>query len=118
MPAPTKRLLSEVVDGVTVVSLLDARIVDEVTLFAVRDAIYKFVEENKPSRLVVNLINVQNYSSPLLGYLLAVKKKLKQFKGVMKTCCIAPDLMEAVKILHLDRELDVYLEEQAAVDAF
>jgi len=118
MPPTAPCLKSETIDGVTVVLLLNERIVDDLTLIAVRDALNTFVDEHKPSRLVVNLSKVKNYTTPFLGTLIGTKARLKKFKGEMKVCCIAPDLMDAVKILKLDRELGIHSEEQAAIDDF
>ncbi len=118
MPPTAPCLQSETIDGVTVVLLLNERIVDDLTLMTVRDALNKFVDEHKPSRLVVNLSKVKNYTTPFLGTLIGSKARLKKLKGEMKVCCVAPDLMVAVKILGLVRELDIHPEEQAAIDDF
>ena len=115
---PANRFQVEMVDGVMVVSLVDSEIVDDYSLNGVRDALYALIDERKPPRLVLNLAKVRKYSTQFLGNLIALKSRLKKAKGVMKICCIAPNLMDAVKILHLERELDIYPEEQAAVDAF
>lgn len=118
MPDPANRFHVEMVDGVMVVSLTDSEIVDDFSLNDVRDSLYKLIDERKPLRLVLNLAKVRKYSTQFLGNLIALKSRLKKAKGVMKICCIAPNLMDAVRILHLERELDIYPEEQTAVDAF
>ena len=115
---PANRLQVEMVDGVMVVSLMDSEIVDDFSLNGVRDALYTLIDERKPPRLVLNLVRVRKYSTQFLGNLIAFKSRLRKAKGVMKICCIAPNLMDAVKILHLERDLDIYPEEQAAVNAF
>jgi len=117
-PIPKSRFQTETVDGVLVVSLLDAEIVDDFTLNAVRDALNGLVADRNPARMVLNLAKVRKFSTEFLANLLGLKSRLKKVKGSMKICCVAPYLMEAVRILHLERELDVHPEEQAAVDAF
>ncbi len=117
-PDPPSRLQVVTVDGILVVTLMDSEIVDDSSLNGVRDALYKLVDEQGPPRLVLNLARVRKYSTHFLGNLIAVKSRLRKARGVMKICCLAPNLMDAVKILHLERELDTYPEEQAALDAF
>ena len=117
-PAPTSRFQLEVIGGVTVVLFLDVEIVDDITLNAVRDELYQLADPATKPRLVLNLSKVKKFSTMLIATLVGLKSRLKKVKGEMKICCIAPHLMDAVKILRLDREFDIYPEEQAAVDAF
>ena len=116
-PAPTSRFQTEAIGGVTVILFRDAEIVDDYTLNAVRDELYKFAEAKK-ARYVLNLSKVKKFSTMLIATMLGFKRRLEKAGGQMKICCIAPHLREAVTILQLDREFDIHPEEQAAVDAF
>ena len=117
-PAPASRLRVEIIDEVAVVSFLDSEIIDDFTLNAVRDELYRLVDEKKHSRIVLNLSKVRKYSTQFLGNLLGLKARLAKINGAMKLCAIAPNLMDAVKILRIQREFDIFGEEQAAIDAF
>lgn len=115
---PASRFQFETIGGVTVVLLRDTEIVDDYTLNAVRDELYKLADTSKNAQYVLNLTKVKKFSTMLIATLLAFKRRLKKTGGEMKICCIAPHLKEAVTILQLDREFEIYPEEQAAVDAF
>ena len=117
-PPPASRFQLETISGVTVVVFLDSEIVDDYTLNAVRDELYKLADSSKKGRFVLNLAKVKKFSTMLIATLLGFKKRLKKAGGEMKICCIASHLREAVTILQLDREFDIYPEEQAAIDAF
>jgi anti-anti-sigma factor len=119
MPAPAaSRLTLETIGGVTVVAFNDSEIVDDYTLNAVRDELFKLVDEKKLTRIVLNLGKIRKYSTQFLGNLLGLKARLMKAGGAMKLCGIAPNLMDAVRILRIEREFDIFPEEQSAVDAF
>ena len=119
MPASRpSRLRLETQGGVTIVSFADAVIVDDLVLNEVRDDLYGLVDAQKKPHLVLNLGNVRKYSTQLLGHLLGLKKKVMKAGGELRLCAIAPNLMDAVRILHLEKVFDIHEEEQDAVDSF
>ncbi len=117
-PPPASRLRLDTVDGVTVVSFLDASIVDDDVLNAVRDELYRLVEVQKKSRLLLNLGGIRKYSTEFLGNLLGLKQRVVKARGTLKLCSIAPNLMDAVRILHLERVFEIFGEEQEALDSY
>ena len=78
----------------------------------------RIVDVQKKTRLVLNLGNIRKYSTQFLGNLLGLKQRVLKAKGGLKLCSIAPNLMDAVKILHLEKVFEIYDEEQEALDAF
>jgi anti-sigma B factor antagonist len=116
--APAPRLRLEEIDDVTIVSFVDTELVKEHVLNEVRDDLYKLVDVGKRRKLLLNLGNVRKYSTEFLGNLLGLKRRLAKVKGELKLCMIAPDLKEAVKVLHLEKVFDIHDEEQKALDAF
>lgn len=117
-PPPASRLRLETVDGVTVVSFLDSVIVDDAILNEVRDELYRLVDVQKKTRLLLNLGGIRKYSTQFLGNLLGVKRRVVKASGALKLCAIAPNLMDAVRILHLEKVFEIYGEEQEALDSF
>ncbi len=117
-PSPRSRLRLETIGDVTVVSFADPVLVDELTLNEVRDELYRLVDVDKKSRLLLNLGEVRRYSTEFLGNLLGLKRRIQKAKGDLKFCSISPVLMDAVKILRLETVFDIYDEEQEALDAF
>lgn len=117
-PAPPSRLRLETIGDVTVVGFADAVIVDDLVLNEVRDQLYRLVDVEKRNKLLLNLGNVRKYSTQFLGNLLGLKRRVQKARGELKLCSIAPALMDAVKILHLESVFEIYDDEQEALDAF
>ena len=116
--APRQHLRLETIDGVTVVSFVDTKIVSEESITEVGDQLYSLVEELRHKKLLLNFGNVQYLSSAALGKLINLKKKVGTVSGTLKLCCIHPELLEVFRITRLDKVFDIYKEEQAALDAY
>jgi anti-anti-sigma factor len=117
-PAPSSKLQIEVIDGVTVVLINEPVIVDDATLNAVRDELYKMVETTKPKQLVLNLSKVRKFSTEFLSNLVGLNSRVKKVGGELKISNMAPDLLVAVEIIRLPRIIDFFDEEQEAIDSF
>jgi anti-sigma B factor antagonist len=113
-----RHLRLESIDGVTVVSFVDTKIVTEENIQEVGDQLYSLVEEEGHKQLLLNFGNVQYLSSAALGKLINLKKKVGAVKGALKLCCIHPDLLEVFRITRLDQVFEIYDEEQEALDKF
>lgn len=116
--APRRHLRTESIEGVTVVSFVDTKIVTEENIQEVGDQLYSLVEDEGHRQLLLNFGNVQYLSSAALGKLINLKKKVGAVKGKMKLCCIHPDLLEVFRITRLDQVFEIYPEEQTALDKF
>ena len=110
---PRRLLRLENVDGVTVVSFVDTKIVTEEQIQEVGEQLYSLVEDEGHKSLLLNFGNVQYLSSAALGKLINLKKKVAAVKGKLKLCCIHPDLLEVFRITRLDQVFEIYSEEQA-----
>jgi anti-sigma B factor antagonist len=115
---PRRHLRLETIDGVTVVSFVDTKIVTEENIQEVGDQLYSLVEKEGHKQLLLNFGNVQYLSSAALGKLINLKKKVGAVKGKLKLCCIHPDLLEVFRITRLDQVFEIYDEEQEALDKF
>ena len=119
MPQPQRsRIRTEIVDGVTVVSFVDSKIVTDEAIQEVGEQLYALVEGGGHKQLLLNFDNVQFMSSAALGKLINLKKKVGAVKGKLKLCCIITDLLEIFKITRLDQVFEIYDEEQKALDKF
>ncbi len=116
--ASRRHLSTETIDGVTVVSFVDTKIVTEENIQEVGDQLYQLVDVEGKKQLLLNFGNVQYLSSAALGKLINLKKKVGVVKGKLKLCCIHPDLLEVFRITRLDQVFEIYAEEQAALDKF
>ena len=115
---PRRLLRLENVDGVTVVSFVDTKIVTEEQIQEVGEQLYSLVEDEGHKSLLLNFGNVQYLSSAALGKLINLKKKVAAVKGKLKLCCIHPDLLEVFRITRLDQVFEIYAEEQSALDKY
>jgi anti-sigma B factor antagonist len=116
--APSSRLRLENVDGVTIVSFADTRIVDEEVVKEVGDQLYDLVDVEGHKKLLVNFGNVEFCASIMLGKLVNLQKKVAALQGKLKLCCLKPDLLYIFRLTQLDKVLEIHQEEQAALDKF
>lgn len=116
--ASRRHLSTETIDGVTVVSFVDTKIVTEENIQEVGDQLYQLVDVEGKREILLNFGNVQYLSSAALGKLINLKKKVGAVKGKLKLCCIHPDLLEVFRITRLDQVFEIYAEEQAALNKF
>ena len=72
---PRRHLRLENVDGVTVVSFVESKIVTEENIQEVGDQLYSLVEDEGHKNLLLNFGNVQYLSSAALGKLINLKTK-------------------------------------------
>src|SRR5512135_1084358 len=72
----TQHFVLETIDGITVVTFSDAKIVPETN-----DPLYRLVEDERHRRLLLNLSNVRFLSSNALGILVSLKKKVDAAGG-------------------------------------
>jgi len=116
--ASRRHLRLENIDGITVVSFVDTKIVAAENIQEVGEQLYSLVEDEGHKQLLLNFGNVQYLSSEALAKLINLKKKVGAVKGKLKLCCIHPDLLEVFRITRLDQVFEIYTEEQAALDKF
>ncbi len=116
--ASRRHLSTEIIEGVTVVSFVDTKIVTEESIQEVGDQLYQLVDVEGKDKLLLNFGNVQYLSSAALGKLINLKKKVGAKKGKLKLCCIHPDLLEVFRITRLDQVFEISANEQAALDKF
>lgn len=113
-----RHLRLESIDGVTVVSFVDSKIVSEESIQEVGEQLYSLVDNEGHRQLLLNFGNVQYMSSAALGKLINLKKKAGAAGGKLKLCCIHPELKVVFKITRLDQVFEIFDEEQAALDSF
>jgi anti-sigma B factor antagonist len=115
---PRRHVRGDIVDGVSVVSFLNTKIVTEDGIQEVGEELYSLVDDLGHKKLLLNFGNVPYLSSAALGKLMELNKKVAKIKGKVKLCCIHRDVLEAFDILGLDRVFEIYAEEQKALDSF
>lgn len=105
-------------DGILTVCFTDARILDETTLEQLGTDLIALINKTSEERLILDFRNVQFMSSSMLGKLVQVEKKCKEFKVKLKLCSISPDIRQVFKITRLDKLFEIEPDDAAARKAF
>lgn len=116
--AVTRRLETTEVGDVTVVRFVDRKILDESNIQQLGNELFRLVEEEKKSKLLLNFSNVEFLSSGALGKLITLDKKVKAHDGVLKLSNIRPEIYEVFAITKLNKLFDIKDDEAAALAAF
>ena len=114
----TQHLRIETITGVTIVSIVDNDLLAEEVIQEVAEQLFRVVEEQGETRLVVSFRDVRYMSSAMVGQLVKLHKKVVKANGRMILCGFSPTLREVFRISHLDRLLDIQENEQVALDKF
>lgn len=105
-------------DGILTVSMTDARLTDEAKLERLGADLIKQLNETTEERVILDFRNVQFMSSSMLGKLVQLQKKCKEFKVHLKLAAISPDIRQVFKITKLDKLFEIEDDEAAARKAF
>ncbi|MEN6495216.1 MAG: STAS domain-containing protein [Thermoguttaceae bacterium] len=113
-----RRLEVNQVGDVTVVHFRDQKIIEDLGIQELGQELFSLVEVENRKKLVLNFSSVDFLSSAALGKLITLEKKLKNRDGVLKLCCIRPEIYEVFAITRLNRLFDIKQEEADAIAAF
>jgi len=72
----------------------------------------------EPGKLLLNFSDVRFMSSSMLGKRIKRNKKCKHEKTRLKLCSISKDIMQVVKLMKLNKLLDICADETRAMIAF
>ena len=105
-------------DGILTVVFDDARILDETKLEELGRELTEMLNKTTEERVILDFRNVKFMSSSMLGKLVLVQKKCKEFKAHLKMCGISPEIREVFKITKLDKLFEIETDEASARKAF
>ena len=111
-------IISYTKDGILTVCLTDSRLTDEAKLEQLGGDLLKQLDETTEERVILDFRNVQFMSSSMLGKLVQVQKKCKEFKVHLKLSAISSDIQQVFKITKLDKLFEIESDEIAARKAF
>jgi anti-anti-sigma factor len=106
----------EHVGNVTIVRFLDL-ILSGITAEAVSDDLFRLVDGDGRSRLILNFAKVRSLTSLMLGKLITLNKKVQAAGGRLAVCALSPDLQEIFEVTRLSEYLDIYADEQEALQS-
>ncbi len=103
---PRRRFDTEAVGDVLVVTLTDAKILDDQTIGAIGEQLCNLVDEVGGKRLLLNFGNVQYLSSPFLGVVVTLNKKINAAGGRLALGGLDPQIEELFGLTKLTKGED------------
>jgi anti-anti-sigma factor len=105
-------------DGTLTFQFTDPRITDDVHLKRVFEELTKLLNKSEEKQLILDFKQVDFMASSMLGKLVQVNKKCKEFRVKLKLCSISPDILEVFKITKLNKVFDIQPDEPTARKSF
>ena len=109
------RLMVTKQNDVTVVELMDQKILEEGSIAKIGEKLYALVAAGAPS-LVLDFAEVGYMSSSALGMLITLNKRVREKDGRLWLCNIKPSIKEVFTITRLDEVFTLCDSRQAALD--
>lgn len=104
-------------DGVTVVTLAEQRILDELSISEIGKNLCDLVARVPVPKIVLDFRNVTNMSSSALGMLITLHKRVREANGQLRLCNIQPTIEEVFKITRLNEIFQIHRNQKDAVDS-
>jgi len=92
---------------VTVVELVDKKILDEVAIMEIGEQIGALVEQHDLPTIILDFRNVRHLSSSALGMLITVHKHVREKDGRLRLCGIQPSIEEVFAMTRLNEIFDM-----------
>ena len=116
---PAQYLIVNDVDGVAVITFLDATCMDQGDkIEGMTKELFSLIETKRYKKVLLNLYNAGYISSTMLGHLVRLHRKMQDVKGKVRLCCLRPPVMEAFKVSQFDRLFEIFPDEPAALKKF
>ena len=107
----------EYVDEIVIVTLLDAKILDQTQIQSLADSIFPLIEEKEKISLILDFSKVKFLSSSVLGLLIRISKKVYQQAGTLCLCRIDRKIDEIFKITRLDQVFTIMPDRESAIES-
>ena len=104
-------------DGVVVVSFGLPSLDSLSGIEQMTEQLREYVTAGRPEKMVFDFEGVRFFSSTMLGLLVDVWRRLKDYDGVMLISGINPQLNRVFKITNLDKIFSFYPDRKSAVEA-
>lgn len=101
--------------AVTVIQLLDSKLLDEMSIMQIGDEINDQIAGSSPPKLVLDFTSVAHMSSSALGMLITLHKRVREQGGQLRLCCIQPTIYEVFVITRLNEIFKVCQSRQEAL---
>jgi anti-sigma B factor antagonist len=103
---------------VAIVEFMDNRILDEMNITEIGQAVGAVVEARDRPKLLLDFANVDHLSSAALGMLINVNNRVKQKNGQLRLANIKSQIMEVFVITKLNRLFRISATRAEAMGSF
>jgi anti-sigma B factor antagonist len=105
-------------DGILTIRIQDERLVEPDQLRRLFEDVNTVVGKSDSEQIILDFSGVKFMASAMLGKLVALQKKVQEFRAKLKLCCVAPEIHEVFKITKLHKVFDIQADEAAARKSF
>ena len=105
-------------ESVLTIQFLAARMLDETQLEQVAQEMLAVIEKTSEEKVILDFAPVEFMPSSMLGKLVMISKKCKEYKVKLKLSGLSTDIREVFKISRLDKVFSIEKDEAAARKAF
>jgi anti-sigma B factor antagonist len=112
------RLVTVNMNGVTIVRFKDRRIVDAGNIEQMGEEMLALVNEQHLKNILLNFEGVEFLSSAAFNKLIQLNKQCKNVGGVLRMTGIRAEILEALKMLKLNKIFDIRKTEAEAIKAY
>lgn len=109
---------SQTRDDILIIQVQDPRLVDDSVLEQLEKDIMELVDRSEEHRVIIDFAPVQFMSSSMLGKLVKIHKKCKEYKAKLKLSGVSSDILQVFKITKLDKLFDIEKDLETARKAF
>lgn len=113
-----ERLVTLNVNGVTIVRFKDKRIVDAGNIEQMGDEMLQLVNSQHLKQILLNFEGVEFLSSAAFNKLIELNKAVKDVGGVLRITGLRAEILEAFKMLRLNKIFDIRKTEADALKAY
>ncbi|MBI5724729.1 MAG: STAS domain-containing protein [Planctomycetes bacterium] len=118
MPQPAQRVSVSSEGDVTIATLNDQKILDEVRIAEIGEQLYAVVARSNIPKLLLDFSSVANMSSTALGMLITLHKRVREKKGRLCFCNIQQAIQQIFSITRLNEVFEICTDRQAAMAKF
>jgi anti-sigma B factor antagonist len=112
------RIMTQVQEGICIVTIQDASILDERNIAMLGKDLEKLVTDQNYINMIIDMTHVSYLSSAVLGKLMALYKKIKGEKGDLKLCNVKAEIRPIFAVTQLDKVIEIHETLIAAVNSF
>ena len=104
--------------GILTIYFVDTKLLDESKMQQVNRELTELLDKTDEENVILDFRRIEFMSSAMLGKLVQIHKRCKEYKVKLKLCNISAEIRKVFKITKLDKLFEIYDDEDAARAAF